>query len=166
MRGIKVKKKTSLIITVINSIIVLCLLTYTIVDKCNDKYAKDIFKMNVNSIVEVKATTDTVGESYGTGVIYDSSGLLITNAHVISYTSLGETKTFDSYEIRFATKEDYQSATLVKYDTEIDLAILKIIDESVKYNHIEFSSDSYSYGEPTLEIQLPNGKRIKIRYGK
>lgn len=23
-----------------------------------------------------------------------------------------------------------------------------------------------SYGEPTLEIQLPNGKRIKIRYGK
>ena len=22
-----------------------------------------------------------------------------------------------------------------------------------------------SYGEPTLEIQLPNGRRIKIRYG-
>lgn len=55
--------------------------------------------------------------------------------------------TFDNYEIRFATKEDYQSATLIKYDTEVDLAVLKIDDESIKYNTIEFSNKNYSYGD-------------------
>ena len=99
-------KKISLIISIFNSVVIVCLLSYIIVDKSNEKDAEDIFNMNINSIVEVKATTDSVGESYGTGVIYDSSGLLLTNAHVISYTSLGETKIFDSYGIRFATKED------------------------------------------------------------
>lgn len=31
---------------------------------------------------------------------------LITNAHVVSYTTLGEIKTFDAYEIRFAKDEE------------------------------------------------------------
>ena len=78
-------KRISLIIGVINSLVIVGLLVYISVINNRDKTASDIFNMNVNSVVEVKATTESVGESYGTGVIYDSSGLLITNAHVISY---------------------------------------------------------------------------------
>ncbi|MGM9971436.1 MAG: S1C family serine protease [Anaeroplasmataceae bacterium] len=159
------KKKTSFIITIINSVIILCLLAYIIVVKGSDKDAKAIFNMNINSIVEVKATTDTVGESYGTGVIYDSSGFLITNAHVISYTSLGEIETFDSYEIRFATKDDYQSATLIKYNSEIDLAILKINDESIKYDAVEFANDNYSYGDKVYAIGNTSNYGIGISEG-
>lgn len=98
-------------------------------------------------------------------MIYDSSGLLITNAHVISYTSLGETKTFDSYQIRFATKEYYQSATLVKYDSEIDLAILKIDDENIKYHSIEFAKDNYSYGDKVYAIGNTSNYGIGISEG-
>lgn len=158
-------KKISLIIGIFNSIVIVVLLSYILAIKVNDKNAIDIFNMNVNSIVEVKATTEKVGESYGTGVIYDSNGLLITNAHVISYTSLGEIKTFDSYEIRFATKEDYQSAKLVKYDTEIDLAILKIDDDSVKYDAIGLSNKSYSYGDKVYAIGNTSNYGIGISEG-
>ena len=70
-------KKISLIIGILNSIIIFSMLGYIIFSNTNDKDANEIFNMNVNSIVEVKTTTDIVGESYGTGVIYDSSGLFI-----------------------------------------------------------------------------------------
>lgn len=158
-------KKISLIISIFNSVVIVCLLSYIIVDKSNEKDAEDIFNMNINSIVEVKATTDSVGESYGTGVIYDSSGLLITNAHVISYTSLGETKTFDSYEIRFANKEDYQSVTLIKYDVEVDLAVLKIDDGSIKYDSVEFSNKDCSYGDKVYAIGNTSNYGIGISEG-
>ena len=160
------RKKLCLIFTIFNSIFILCLLVYIIVYKCNiSKNAKDIFNMNINSIVEVKATTETVGESYGTGVIYDSSGLLITNAHVISYTTLSESKTFDKYEIRFATKEEYQSATLIKYDFEIDLAILKINEESMQYDSVKFGKDNYSYGDKVYAIGNTSNYGIGISEG-
>ena len=87
-----------MIIGILNSIIIFGILGYIIFSNTNDKDASEIFNMNVNSIVEVKTTTNIVGESYGTGVIYDSNGLLMTNAHGISYRSLGETKKFDNYE--------------------------------------------------------------------
>lgn len=158
-------KRISLIMGVINSLVIVGLLVYIIVINTNDKTASDIFNMNANSIVEVKATTESIGESYGTGVIYDSSGLLITNAHVISYTSLGETTTFDTYEIRFSTKEEYQSVTLIKYDTELDLAILKLDDESIKYDAIEFAKENYSYGDKVYAIGNTSNYGIGISEG-
>ncbi len=158
-------KKISLIIGVINSIAIVGIFVYIIVINNRDKTASDIFNMNVNSVVEVKATTESIGESYGTGVIYDSSGLLITNAHVISYTSLGETKTFDTYEIRFATKEEYQSVTLIKYDTEVDLAILKLDDESIKYDAIKFAKENFSYGDKVYAIGNTSNYGIGISEG-
>ena len=132
------KKKAIYVIVLINSLILFTLLIYFIFDNINNKSSNKIFNENINSIVEVKASTIDVGESYGSGVIYDKSGLVITNAHVVTYTKLSENKVFDLYEIRFADKEDYQSVTLIKYDIDIDLAILKIDDNSVSYKPIKF----------------------------
>lgn len=38
------------------------LISYIIIDKYNTKDSSDIFKDNINNIVEVKATKDDVGE--------------------------------------------------------------------------------------------------------
>lgn len=158
------KKYVNLIISIFNIIVIVLLLILFIV-KINTKNAHDIFYMNINNILEIKASTESVGESYGTGVIYDSSGLLITNAHVISYTSLGETKIFDTYEIRFVAKEDYQSAKLIKYDTDLDLAVLKIDDESIRYDAIEFGKHNYSYGDKVYAIGNTSNYGIGISEG-
>jgi S1-C subfamily serine protease len=159
---LKIKKVIHICFTMI---VVIVIVVFVLLYKHNNKSAKNIFNENINSIVEIKASTNNVGESYGTGVIYDSKGLLITNAHVISYTSLSETKIFDTYEIRFANKEDYQSATLVNYDIEIDLAILKINDESVKYDPIKFSNRTYSSGDRVYAVGNTSNYGIGISEG-
>lgn len=145
-------KKIKWIILIINNLVILGLLLFVTIDKCNTLSANDIFRKNMDFVVEVKASTDDIGESYGTGIIYDNEGLIITNAHVISYIKLSETKIFDSFEIRFITKEDFQIANLLKYDIELDLAILKTEDNSIKYNNIDFSKKECSYGDKVYAI--------------
>ncbi|MBQ8614995.1 MAG: trypsin-like peptidase domain-containing protein [Clostridia bacterium] len=86
----------------------------------------EIFKNNINGIVEVKAYTEDVGESFGTAEFIDSDGRLVTNAHVVTYTSLSVVNTFEKYYIRFATDEEYIEVSLIKYDTDLDIAVLQM----------------------------------------
>jgi len=88
--------------------------------------AKEIFKDNIKSVVEVKAYSEDVGESFGTAEFVDDNGTLVTNAHVVTYTKLEETYEFESYFIRFASDENYIIVDLVKYDIDLDIAILKM----------------------------------------
>ena len=142
---------TILILSIINSIVLTGIIITLIIGNNKPIDSTEIFKNNIDSVVEVKASTSDVGESYGSGVIYSSDGYLITNAHVVSYTTLGEIKTFDAYEIRFAKDEEYKEAEFVKMNNELDLAILKIKDD-IKYSPISFSKDTYTYGDNVYAI--------------
>ena len=95
-------------------------------------YVKRIYDRSLQSVVEVKAYTKDVGESFGSAVLMKSDGTLVTNAHVVTYSKLGETKAFDEISIRFANSDKYMSVTLVKYDVLRDLAVLKIKDKNNK----------------------------------
>ena len=95
-------------------------------------YIKMIYDRSLQSVVEVKAYTKDVGESFGSAVLMKSDGTLVTNAHVVTYSKLGETKAFDEISIRFANSDKYMSVTLVKYDVLKDLAVLKIKDKNNK----------------------------------
>jgi len=95
----------------------------------NDKPTKqEVFKSTIYSIVEVKAVTENVGESYGTAEFIKSDGTLVTNAHVVTYKKLGETVAFDEIFIRFMIGEEFKVVKLEKYNSELDIAILKLID--------------------------------------
>jgi len=155
---------TILILSIINSIALIGIIIFLINKISETIDSTEIFKNNIDSIVEVKATTSDVGESYGSGVIYSSDGYLITNAHVVSYTTLGEIKTFESYEVRFAKDEEYKEAEFVKMDNELDLAIFKIKDE-VKYKPISFSKDAYTYGDSVYAIGNTSNYGIGISKG-
>lgn len=48
----------------------------------------------IDSIVEVEASSGDVRESFGTCIIYNRKGCIITNTRVISYTRLGETNKY------------------------------------------------------------------------
>ena len=95
-------------------------------------YIKKIYDRSLQSVVEVKAYTKDVGESFGSAVLMKSDGTLVTNSHVVTYSKLGETKAFDEISIRFANSDKYISVTLVKYDALKDLAVLKIKDKNEK----------------------------------
>jgi len=105
--------------------IILCIIKFN----SNTFTANEIYTQCLNNVVEVKAESDDVGESFGTGVILTSDGTLVTNAHVVTYTRLGVADEFDNYYIRFSFENDYRAVSLEKYDADLDLAVLKLSDD-------------------------------------
>ena len=96
----------------------------------NTKSATDIYNECIYNVVEVKAQSEDVGESFGTGEIISSDGKIVTNAHVVTYTRLGVTNEFENYYIRFSFENDYRAVMLEKYDSDLDIAILHLIASS------------------------------------
>lgn len=107
-----------------------CLIFSILAISCDKqgKSATDIYNESIYNVVEVKATTESVGESFGTGEVISTDGHIITNAHVITYTKSGEKTAFDNYYIRFAFEDNYRAVTLEKYDSDLDVAVLKLAD--------------------------------------
>lgn len=118
--------------------------------KLNEPTANDIFEDNIYSIVEIKAYTDDVGESFGTAEFIDKGGTLVTNAHVVTYKSLGESVAFENITIRFCFEEDYRSVSLIKYDTKLDIAILQLDDLNCNFKPMKMGDNS----------RLKNGDKI------
>lgn len=96
--------------------------------------AGGIFNSCKFSIVELKAESENVGISYGSAVIISDDGTMITNAHNITYSQLGQSYNFDNISIRFVDEENYRSANIIKYDLNLDLAVIKldIIDRKLQ----------------------------------
>ena len=127
------QKSLILISLFISCILVIVFITAIIAITYNSRsYIKRIYDRSLQSVVEVKAYTKDVGESFGSAVLMKSDGTLVTNSHIVTYSKLGETKAFDEISIRFANSDNYISVTLVKYDVLKDLAVLKIKDKNEK----------------------------------
>ena len=126
-------KKLAVINLSISCTLLISFIIALIVITDNSKsYVKRIYDKSLQSVVEVKAYTRDVGESFGSAVLMKSDGTLVTNAHVVTYSKLGETKAVDEISIRFANSDNYMSVALVKYDVLKDLAVLKIKDKNNK----------------------------------
>ncbi len=102
----------------------------------------EIFTNNIDSIVEVKAFSENVGESFGTAEFINNDGSLITNAHVVTYSYLNTTQTFEKYFIRFASDEEYIEVSLVKYSPELDIAILQMNPTIHKFKPMQIADSS------------------------
>ncbi len=90
--------------------------------------AEEVFRENLRSIVELRASAAAVGESYGTAEFLHEDGTLVTNAHVVTYTKFGKSYPCEEIFVRFIEETGYRSAELVKYDEQQDLAVLKLAE--------------------------------------
>lgn len=125
------KKIIFLFIVVFVSLILSCIaVLLQFVPQKNAPTATDIYNKCIYNVVEVKSESENVGESFGTGEIISSDGKIVTNAHVVTYSKLGTTNKFDKYYIRFTFEDNYREVTLEKYNSELDIAVLKIINLS------------------------------------
>lgn len=90
----------------------------------------------------------------GTGVIITENGYIVTNAHVI-YDSEYGAGLADSIKVHMNDDKSYD-AEVVGYDTDCDLAVLKIDAEGL--TSAEFGdSDSLMLGESVIAIGNPLG---------
>ena len=74
--------------------------------------ASGIFNTCKNSIVEVKAETENVGTSFGTAELISKDGTFITNAHIITYSKIGEVYVFDEIYVRFVDEDNYREVSV------------------------------------------------------
>lgn len=108
-----------------------------------------IIQKSLDSVVSIK--TDL---AQGTGFIISSDGYVITNEHVIDGAGYANAITSDKETIPM---------TLIGYDKNLDLALLKI---NGTYDHLEFAnSDDVKIGEKVVAIGNPLGLSFSATEG-
>ncbi|MBI2629685.1 trypsin-like peptidase domain-containing protein [Candidatus Pacearchaeota archaeon] len=100
-----------------------------------------IIEQDIKGVVTIK--TDA---AQGTGFILTEDGYIVTNAHVLSGARYANIYTYDN---------NRYSASLVGYDSEIDIALLKVSGEFFKL--ILGNSDEVRIGEKVIAIGNPLG---------
>ena len=91
---------------------------------------------------------------------------MITNSHVITYKEADTYKTFQNIYIRFSTENEYREVALLKYDQEIDIAVLKIVDKNCEFEPIKFGDFSKtSIGDEVCAIGNLNNVGIALTKG-
>jgi Do/DeqQ family serine protease len=100
---------------------------------------------------------EQVQRSLGSGVIVDSSGLVVTNNHVIENA--------DQIKVALADKREFD-ADLVLKDARSDLAVLRIKDGRERFTPIDFGdSDALQVGDLVLAIGNPFGVGQTVTHG-
>lgn len=92
-------------------------------------------------------------EGMGSGIIFNSNGYILTNNHVIQGA--------DTITVIFNNKKQVP-AKVVNYDASLDLAVIKITDNSVKIPGVAElgSSSSMNVGDPVYAIGNPLGEEF------
>jgi serine protease Do len=97
--------------------------------------------------------------SLGTGFIIDSSGLILTNNHVVA----------DADEIKIAFTEDQDEkpvdGEVVGRDTELDIALIKVKTKREMTAVVLGDSDSTEVGEYVIAVGNPFGQGHSVTHG-
>src|ERR1700720_1596368 len=95
--------------------------------------------------------------SLGSGVMVDSSGLVVTNNHVIEGA--------DQVKVSLSDKREFEAEIVLK-DTRSDLAVLRLKDSHEKFPTLDFAnSDELQVGDVVLAIGNPFGVGQTVTHG-
>ena len=92
-------------------------------------------------------------EGQGTGIIISDDGYIVTNAHCIYDDSQHNAGEAIEVTIRFSDESDH-SAKIISYDTDSDIAVLKVNESGLK-PAVFGNSDELRVGEVVIAIGNP-----------
>ena len=121
-----------------------------------DEYFSEIFEGTINSVVYIK-TDNQMGSGSGSGFVWDESGHIITNFHVINNA--------EKIVIKFYNGMEYEAA-IVGSDPPSDIAVLKIDDLEHKIEPLIFGkSHKVKPGQTAIALGNPFGEQFTITTG-
>ena len=98
-----------------------------------------------------------IQRSLGSGVIVDSSGLIVTNVHVIEGA--------DEVKVALADKREFEAEIILK-DKRSDLAVLRLKGANERFPVLDFAnSDALEVGDVVLAIGDPFGVGQTVTHG-
>lgn len=116
----------------------------------------DLYEETVGSIVFIRVGSN-VGGGSGSGFVWDKSGHIVTNFHVIQGATDVFVKFFDGREYR---------ANIVAFDPDSDLAVIKIVDLEHDLEPIAIgSSGDLRPGDLAIALGNPFGEEFTMTTG-
>lgn len=120
--------------------------------------AKDIFKKNENSVLEIICALSSGEYSYGTGVVFED-GLILTNAHVV-HPKNKKAGTALSCRARFNKSKVEYDLHLIYCDDSKDLAAFKCA--SLRTKPVSISKEFLETGEKCFALGNSKAQGISI----
>ncbi len=105
-----------------------------------------LYEQTIDSVVTVYVVSDR-GTSSGSGFVYDADGHLVTNQHVIGDAT--------KVEVRFGTRGEWRTATVVGEDNRSDLAVLSVDQLPATADPLSLSNRSLRQGEAVAAVGSP-----------
>lgn len=120
-------------------------------------------------------TVSSSATSAATGFFINEDGYIVTNAHVVSLSDYEDYPDFTysnrTVSFSFADSDAVYTATIIDYDVELDLAVLKSDTVFVDQSYLTFfdidtaNSISLYYGEDVIAVGNANGYGISVTSG-
>jgi putative serine protease PepD len=115
-----------------------------------------IYRRAYRAVVEITVRTDA-GTAEGSGFVYDSSGHIVTNDHVVN--------TARSISVKFWNGKTYD-AQLVGNDSSTDLAVIKVEAPDSQLHPLTLGASSkLVVGDPVVAIGSPFGLEETVTSG-
>lgn len=132
----------------------------------NDGNEIDI-KDYMSGVVEIKCSTGEQLIGYGSGFLVEYQGIkIISNAHVVTFKdNNGTTKAYDSISARFFDSEQEYDISIVSYDSNKDIAVLKFDNTGPDHDILTLDTDSTRYGEKIFAIGDARGYGLSVKEG-
>ena len=132
-----------------------------------------VYSKSAGSVVEIychsSGTTSTA-----TGIVLNDEGYILTNAHVVTYEQTyrvgfkieTRTETHKLISIRLSNEDDWRACTIVNYDINKDLAVIKLSTVPSNLKPATFAdSDRLMLGEGAVIIGNAYGLGISVTTG-
>jgi putative serine protease PepD len=126
----------------------------------------DVYDNANDSVVEITVTLGSgaaqggpgggASQAQGSGFVYDTSGHVVTNAHVVDGAQ--------SVKVRFSNGKTYD-ATVVGVDASTDLAVLKVDAPASALHALELADSQVAVGDVVVAIGSPFGLENSVTAG-
>ncbi len=132
-----------------------------------------VYSKSASSVVEIYCQSSGT-TSTATGIILNNEGYILTNAHVVTYEQSYRvgfkiettTEAHKLISIRLANENDWRACTVVNYDINKDLAIIKLSTVPTNLKPATFAdSDRLMLGEGAVIIGNAYGLGISVTTG-